>query len=175
MYKKSLLTYIIDIYKNRKIKFLGENKIIMEDYDWIDMMEKMQEIRLFASLNIRGKRNGNTSPQELDILSRIIMSDTALTPLDMSVITGLNKSAVSRLIERLEKKEFLKKKYNKNDKRSYTLHITESGNQELNQAYRHYLEPVYKLRRTIGEERFKSLTSQIKEANYILQNKEAEK
>lgn len=82
----------------------------MEDYDWIDMMEKMQEIRLFASLNIRGKRNGNTSPQELDILSRIIMSDTALTPLDMSVITGLNKSAVSRLIERLEKKEFLKKK-----------------------------------------------------------------
>ena len=147
----------------------------MEDYDWIDMMEKMQEIRLFASLNIRGKRNGNTTPQELDILSRIIMSDTALTPLDMSVITGLNKSAVSRLIERLEKKEFLKKKYNKNDKRSYTLHITESGNQELNQAYRHYLEPVYKLRRTIGEERFKSLTSQIKEANYILQNKEAEK
>lgn len=148
---------------------------IMEDSDWIDMMEKMQEIRLFASLNIRGKRKGDTSPQELDVLSRIIMSDTPLTPLDMAVLTGLNKSAVSRLTGRLEKKGFLIKKYNEKDKRSYTFHITENGNQELNQVYRHYLEPIYKLRRTIGEERFKSLTSQIKEANYILQNKEAEK
>lgn len=160
------------IYKD---KIFRRKNIVMEEYNWIDMMEKMQEIRLFASLNIRGKRNGNTSPQELDILSRIIMSDTPLTPLDMAVLTGFNKSALSRLTRRLEKKGFLLKKYNEKDKRSYALYITERGNQELNQAYRHYLEPIYKLRRTIGEERFKSLTTQIKKANYILQNKEVEK
>lgn len=147
----------------------------MEDLDWIDMMEKMQEIRLFSSLHIRGKRKGATSPQEVDMLSRIILSDTPLTPLDLTALTGLSKSAVSRLIESLEKKEFLVKQYKKTDRRSYTLHVTEKGNLELQQAYQHYLEPIYKLRRTIGEERFHSLLTQIKEANNMLQNKEVRK
>lgn len=147
----------------------------MEDFDWMDMMEKMQEIRLFSSLHIRGKREGATSPQEVDILSRMILSDVPLTPLDLAVLTGLKKSAVSRIIESLEKKELLFKQYNERDKRSYTLHTTEKGNQELKQAYHHYLEPIYRLRRTIGEERFKSLTTQIKEANDMLQSKEADK
>ena len=98
----------------------------MEDFDWMDMMEKMQEIRLFSSLHIRGKREGATSPQEVDILSRMILSDVPLTPLDLVVLTGLKKSAVSRIIESLEKKEFLFKQYNERDKRSYTLHIITS-------------------------------------------------
>ena len=141
----------------------------------MEMMEKMQEIRLFSSLHIRGKRKGATSPQEVDILSRIMLSDELLTPLDLAAQAGLSKSAISRLLDGLEKKDFLLKQYKERDRRSYTLHITEKGNQELDQAYHHYLEPVYKLRRTIGEERFQSLTAQIKEANHMLQNKEDDK
>lgn len=147
----------------------------MEDYDWLDMMEKMHEIRLFSSLHIRGKRKGAISPQEIDMLSRIFISEEARTPLDLSVLMGLSKSAVSRLIESLEKKEFLEKQFSKKDKRSYTLYITEKGHQELQQAYRHYLKPIYNLRRTLGEERFNSLLTQIKEANSLLQNKEVTK
>ena len=147
----------------------------MGDFDWMEMMEKMQEIRLFASLHIRVKRKGATSSQELDILSRIMLSRTPLTPLDLCVLTGLSKSAVSRLIESLAKNGFLSKQYSKRDKRSYTIHLTEKGTKELEQAYHHYLEPVYKLRRTLGEERFSSLTTQIIEANHILQNKEEDK
>lgn len=147
----------------------------MEDFDWMDMMEKMQEIRLFSSLHIRGKREGAASPQEMDILSRIMLSNVPPTPFGLTVQTGLSKPAVSRLIDSLEKKNFLSKQYNEKDRRSYTLYITEKGNQELEQAYHHYLEPIYKLRRSIGEERFHSLIAKIKEANDILQNKEADK
>lgn len=147
----------------------------MEDFEWMEMMTKMQEIRLFASLHIRGKREGATSSQEVDVLSRIILSNEPLTPLDLTILTGLSKSAVSRLIDSLEKKGFLLKQYKEKDKRSYTLHITEKGNQELEQVYYHYLEPIYKLRRTIGEERFEALMAQIKEANDMLKSKEAEK
>ena len=148
---------------------------MMEDYNWVDMMEKMQEIRLFSSLHIRGKRKGATSPQELDILSRIVLSDTPLTPLDLSALTGLSKSAVSRLIESLEKKDFLVKRYSEKDKRSYALHMTEKGSLELKQTYHHYLEPIYRLRRTIGEEHFQILLREIKEANHMLKNKEVTK
>lgn len=147
----------------------------MEEYDWIEMMEKMQEIRLFASLHIRGKRKGAASHQELDVLSRILLSERPPTPFDLTVQTGLSKSAISRLIENLEKKDFLSKQYNDRDKRSYTLYITEKGKQELEQVYHHYLEPVYRLRRTIGDKRFQSLTAQIKEANNMLQSEEEEK
>lgn len=147
----------------------------MENFDWMDMMETMQEIRLFSSLHIRGKRKGATSSQEVDVLSRIILSDMPLTPLELATLTGLSKSAVSRLIESLQRKGFLLKQYSEKDKRSYTLYTTEKGKQELEQAYQHYLEPIYKLRRTIGEERFQSLITQIKEANKMLKNKEVEK
>ena len=46
---------------------------MMEDYNWVDMMEKMQEIRLFSSLHIRGKSKGATSSQELECRARIVL------------------------------------------------------------------------------------------------------
>ena len=142
----------------------------MEEFDWIDMMEKMQDIRLFSSLNVkRSKRNGLTSSQEITILSTIVLSDKPITPMELTMLTGLSKSSVSRLIERLEKKNFIIKQYNFKDKRSYTLLSTSEGNQELDQTYRYYLEPIYKLRRVLGEECFLSLIAQIKEANNMLQ------
>jgi len=94
----------------------------MRDYTWIDMMKIMQEIRLFSTLHVRrAKKEGITSAQEMDLLSRIVLSDHALTPQDLTVHMGLCKSAVSRLIDHLEKKGFLKKHYCETDKRSYVL------------------------------------------------------
>lgn len=145
----------------------------MEEFDLIDMMEKMQDIRLFSSLNIkRSKKDGLTSSQEITILSKIVLSDKPVTPMELTMLTGLSKSSVSRSIERLEKKKFIIKQYNSKDKRSYTLLSTSEGNQELDQTCRYYLAPIYKLRRVLGEERFISLIIQIKEANNMLQQEE---
>ena len=142
----------------------------MDEFDWTDMMEKMQDIRLFASFHVRRmKKGGLTSSQEIAMLSHIVFAKASLTPMELTVLTGLSKSAVSRLIERLEKKEFITKKYSADDKRSYTVLSTVKGNQELDKTYRFYLEPIYKLRRTLGEERFASLISQIREANQLIQ------
>lgn len=145
----------------------------MEEFDRTDMIEKMQDIRLFASLHVRRNKRGSlTSAQEITLLSRIVLSDSPLTPMELTVLTGLSKSSVSRLIERLTQKEFITKQYSVKDRRSYTLLGTEKGNQELEQTYRYYLSPIYKLRRTLGEERFASLIDQIKEANKMLCDEE---
>ena len=142
----------------------------MKDYTWIEMMEKMQDIRLFATMNVRhAKKEGITSAQEMDMLSRIVLSKDALTPQHLALQMGLSKSAVSRLIDHLEKKGFLQREYRPTDKRSYCLRITELGNSELDQTYRYYLEPVYRLRETLGAARFETLTQNIKEANHLLQ------
>ncbi|MDE5618947.1 MAG: MarR family transcriptional regulator [Ruminococcus sp.] len=144
----------------------------MKEFDYVDMLVKMQEIRLFASINVRRTKKGKlTSSQELDILSRIVLADSPMTPMDLSLMTGLSKSSVSQLIDKLEKKNFLTKEYSSQDKRSYILLSTDKGKTELEMTYRYYLEPIYKLRKTIGEERFETLIEKIREANDLLQNR----
>ena len=52
------------------------------DYDWIEMMNYMQNLRQFCSRNVRRTEKGSISTsQELDLLSRISLSDVPLTPL----------------------------------------------------------------------------------------------
>lgn len=90
------------------------------------------------------------------------------TAIELTVLTGLSKSAVSRLIEHLERKELLQKKYNSNDKRSYTLLCTAKGTMELEKTYQYYLEPIYRLRKILGDEKFEALIKYIKEANDLM-------
>ena len=107
-------------------------------------------------------------PKRRHYISRIVLSDAELTPLELTVLTGLSKSAVSRLIEHLERKELLQKKYNSNDKRSYTLLCTVKGTMELEKTYQYYLEPIYRLRKILGDEKFEALIKYIKEANDLM-------
>lgn len=142
----------------------------MDGYTWMDMMKIMQDIRLFSTFHVRrAKKEGITSAQEMDLLSRIVFSEHPLTPQELASQMGICKSAVSRLIDHLEKKGFLKKQSCKTDKRSYILQITDTGNTELDFTYRYYLEPVYKLKEVLGTESFQSLITQIQAANELLQ------
>ena len=131
----------------------------MQEYNWIEMMNHMQELRLFCSLTVKSsKKEGITSAQELDLLSRIALTSNPLTPQDLTRGMGLQKSAVSRLIRNLEQKRLLEKVHDTEDRRSYTLCITPAGTEELNQTYHYYLDPIYRLRRSAGEEKFRQFT-----------------
>ena len=144
----------------------------MENLNLSEMFENLQEIRIFCRhQSKRLKRGTILSSQMLDILSRIVLSDSPLTPLKLSEMTGLSKSSVSRLIENLEKNELIKKHYSSKDKRSYTLISTEKGNNELERAFRYYLEPVCELKKILDEERYSTLITIIKEVNYTMQNR----
>ena len=110
------------------------------DYDWIEMMNYMQNLRQFCSRNVRRTEKGSISTsQELDLLSRISLSDVPLTPHELCGCMGLGKSAVSRLIEHLVKKELLTKEPSLTDRRSYHLSITERGQKALEETYNYYL------------------------------------
>jgi DNA-binding MarR family transcriptional regulator len=142
------------------------------DYDWIEMMNYMQNLRQFCSRNVRRTGKGSISTsQELDLLSRISLSDAPLTPHELCSCMGLGKSAVSRVIEHLEKKELLIKKPNLADKRSYLLSITEEGQKALEETYEYYLSPIYTMRRKLGEAHFMELMKLIHETNDVLQDR----
>lgn len=140
----------------------------MRDEKWIEAMDKLELIRLFSSLYIKKTRKGElTSVQQVDALFRIALSG-GITPLELSREMGASKTIVSRLVEQLAKKNMIVRKYDREDRRSYSLWITEEGSAELDGMYRYYLEPVYELERKMNEESLQQFFQLMKRANDIL-------
>lgn len=143
----------------------------MSEIDWIVMMERMQDIRHFSSLCVRhSMKGGISSAQELDVLSRLELSETPLTPQRLGLDMGISKPAVSRLIDGLEKKGLVRREPSAVDKRSYSLVITRQGSDQVRTTYSYYLGPVYELRRRMGDEPFDLLTGLIRQANECMQD-----
>ena len=106
-----------------------------EQNDWMEMMRIMQDIRHFCSLHVkRSPQGGISSGQELDLLSRVQMSEERLTPHALCESMGISRPLGSRLIENLELKGFLSKEVSEADRRSYFLKITEEGGQVLKET-----------------------------------------
>lgn len=138
----------------------------MEDLNWIYMLEKMQNIRYFSRIMIRRATKEYQIPAEhLDLLSQLAVKKEKMTPMTLSKIMKVNKTIISRIIEQLNNKGYLIKTKDENDKRSYFVSITELGEEQLRNIYKHYLGPIYDLRRKLGEDDFSKLMSCIEEVN----------
>lgn len=138
----------------------------MEDLNWIYMLEKMQNIRYFSRIMIRRATKEYQIPAEhLDLLSQLAVKKEKMTPMTLSKIMKVNKTIISRIIEQLNNKGYLIKTKDENDKRSYFVSITELGEEQLKNIYKHYLGPIYDLRRKLGEDDFSKLMSCIEEVN----------
>ena len=141
----------------------------MDNFDWIDMTLKMNEIRLFSrTLVHRYTPELERSTQEYDLLSQLIKNEEGMTPIKLSKAMCLNKTILSRLIDSLSKNGYVIKKPDMHDKRSYSVCITEAGRKELQKIYELYLLPIYKLRKKLGDEEFFKLISFIEKVNKIM-------
>ena len=136
------------------------------------MMEKMNEVRLFSrSLIIHSTIKNKRTAQEYDLLSQLVLHNEGMTPANLSKAMYLNKTIVSRLVDKLNKDGYVTKKQDEHDKRSYSVFITEYGKEELFKIYELYLSPINELRLKLGDEEFFNLISCIEKANKIM-NKE---
>ena len=144
----------------------------MEKKEFIYMMEKMNEVRLFSrSLIIHSTIKNKRTAQEYDLLSQLVLHNEGMTPAYLSKAMYLNKTIVSRLVDKLNKDGYVTKKQDEYDKRSYSVFITEYGKEELFKIYELYLSPINELRLKLGDEEFFNLISCIEKANKIM-NKE---
>ena len=133
------------------------------------MMEKMQDIRLFSRTIIRRTTKEYQIPaQHLDLLSQLALHKESMTPMSLSKIMGVNKTIISRIIDKLSEGGYLTKNKDQSDKRSYSVSITDLGIEQLDKIYKYYLEPIYKLRSKLGDEEFLELMSCIERANIKL-------
>lgn len=141
--------------------------------EWLILLEQMHTVHLFCRLSMkRDRRSRLSSPEELEMLSRVGMEKRGITPLTLSQKMGLQKSLVSRLIEDMYQKGFLKKEKDSNDKRSYFLTLTSKGRIEMEQAYQNYLGPICNLYDNMNKDEVKELIHLMAKANKIFQFKE---
>jgi DNA-binding MarR family transcriptional regulator len=138
------------------------------------MIEKMQEISLFSRQIIhRATKEYEIPAQHLDLLSQLLIHKEGLTPMQLSKIMGVNKTIISRVIDKLNKGGYVIKTKDEIDKRSYIVSITELGIEKVDKIYTYYLSPIYKLRKVLGNQDFFELMSYIQKANEkISQDKE---
>ena len=80
----------------------------MEDSDWIYMLEKMQDIKYFRRVMIRRATKEYQIPAEhLELLSRLAVSNEKLTPMSLSKLMNVNKTVISRIIDKLNSMGYL--------------------------------------------------------------------
>ncbi|MBN1073940.1 MarR family transcriptional regulator [Clostridium botulinum] len=138
----------------------------MEDLNWIDMMEKMQNIKYFSrTLICRPTKEYQISAEHLDLLSQLVVRNEKITPMALSKIMRVSKTSISRIIEQLDNQGYLIKTKDEKDKRSYFVTITPLGEEKLKKIYNYYLSPIYELRRRLGEEEFLKFMEYIENAN----------
>ena len=85
--------------------------------------------------------------------------------MQLSKIMGVNKTIISRVIDKLNKGGYVIKTKDEIDKRSYIVSITELGIEKVDKIYTYYLSPIYKLRKVLGNQDFFELMSYIQKAN----------
>lgn len=102
----------------------------------------MQEMRVFNRLILYQRSLIELSTNELDLLSRIAISEKLLSAKELLDQMSSNKVIISRLIKKLISEGFLIKVENLQDERSYYLKITEKGKKILEKDYEKIILPI---------------------------------
>lgn len=130
------------------------------------MIKYMQEIRFFSrNLILRNKKEYEIPAQHLDLLSQLAIAKRKMTPMELSDCMGVDKSIVSRAIDKLINNGYLVKEKDEKDKRRYYVYITDNGKKKIEDIYKYYLSPIYRLYNNLGNEDFENFMKYIEKAN----------
>ena len=142
----------------------------MKELSWIQMSDYMHTLQEFTRLAVLKQTELTTaSAGEMDLLSRIYLLKSPVTPLQLSQQMKMKKSSISRIIHHLLEKELIIKQKNELDGRSYHLILTQKGQEQLKQHYEQFLTPIYLLYRKMGQEQFLEFIKNIQTATCLLQ------
>ncbi len=136
----------------------------MEKKEWLQMLAHLEELHRFSRALLPQGQKRPLTAAELDLLSILYLHPEDNTPLALSRRTAMKKEAVSRCLRQLLEKDCIRRAKNPLDERSYSLSLTEAGEEAMQASYGLILQPLYDLRRQMGEE-FTRLFELIEQGN----------
>lgn len=141
--------------------------------DWIKMLIIHQELSQFARVMLANKQKQFLTSSERELLAWIYLTEGNCTPLHLSKVSGMKKEAVSRCLKYLHEKGCIWREKKITDERSYSLLLTEKGENALQNDYEIMLQKFYDLYREMGDD-FIELFEHISKANKILTKRREE-
>ena len=132
------------------------------------MYDFAMNIALFRTLKIGNPNCDFLSRSEVSFLVLINNSETELTCVEISRYFGCSKVFVSKIINILQEKKMIEKKPRDNDKRSFTISLTEEGLKFTKKYIDEYVKSIANLYDKLGEEKSNELMDLLNESRKII-------
>ena len=127
-----------------------------------------EEIAMFCRLHMNAKKGLPIRSSEMGVLIYIQKNNEAVTPLMISNFFQIAKPTVTAMVNELIKKNYLVKVPSATDGRSYTVSITEKGQELVASTHYEYFKSIELLKDQMGLEDFNAFVKLIQNANQIL-------
>ena len=114
-------------------------------------------------------------PSEMAVLNIIVQKEGAITPLMIAELLEVSKPMITAHITALEKNEYIKKEYSKEDKRSFYVIPTEKAKKLVEKDTQNTRKHLRCLESELGCDIFEGLLSVLDDTNKILYSIKAHK
>ena len=131
-------------------------------------MQAAEEIGMFCRLQMHIKKGLPIRSSEMGALIYVQKQQEAVTPMMISIFFQIAKPSVTAMINELVKKGYLVKIPSEKDKRSYTVCITQKGEDLVESTHDKYFKSIELLKEEMGTRNFDHFITLIQQANSIL-------
>ncbi|MBQ8525814.1 MAG: MarR family transcriptional regulator [Clostridia bacterium] len=109
-------------------------------------------------------------PSEMGLLNIIVLRKGRFTPVMLAELLGVSKPMITAHITALEKKEYIKKEYSKEDKRSFYVVPTDKAKKLVEKSAETTKKHLIYLEKELGSDAYEKLLSVLCDTNKILTN-----
>ena len=122
----------------------------MDDRIFYHLSRAENRMKTYMKKTFREK-NISISPAQIGILF-LLMKNNSQSMSELSRILEIDNSSITRLVDSLEKMDFVKRDLKPGDRRQYRIFLTEQGKKEINRAKKIVREANEKIKEDIPEE-----------------------
>lgn len=113
-------------------------------------------------------------PSEMAVLNIIVLREGRFTPLMIAELLEVSKPMITAHITALEKKEYIKKEYSQEDKRSFYVIPTEKAKILVKSSNEKIIRYIHQIESSLGAESFSKLLNILGDTNKILTSMKGE-
>lgn len=124
---------------------------------------------MFCRLKMNTKHDLPIRSSEMGALIFVQKQEGEVTPSMISDFFKIAKPSVTSMVSSLVRKGYLDKMHSETDKRSYTLRMTQKGNELLDSAFTEYYRAINELSERMGKEAFDEFIRLMQMANDIME------
>ncbi|MDH6603406.1 DNA-binding MarR family transcriptional regulator [Bacilli bacterium PM5-9] len=105
---------------------------------------------------------------EMGLLILIVTNKEKISSVDAANFLNVSKPMIAKIVNSLQKKDYIYKEIMENDRHKMALIPTRKGKKLVEKAYDEYHKTMFLLQNKMGDEDYLKLVSMIEKANLIL-------